>query len=151
MKRRGLWIVTTVVVVIVAIATFIMRRPSSTALSDEAIETVQSRDIEVDIRTDTVTEVLVELGDVTYSTTASKRVHLRNTTNMPLSLTSYRATCRCTWVELPHGTIKPGEWIGFDVLFDSRGEYGTVGNYIDITTSDDRCHIGVWVSAEVIY
>ena len=105
--------------------------------------------IEATIRTDSTTEVLVEFGDVAYSALATKSIRLHNTTNTTLSLLDYKATCRCTWINLPKSPIPAGEYGEAEVIFDSRGERGSVGNYIDITTSDPRCHIGVWISAKV--
>lgn len=105
--------------------------------------------IEATIRTDSVTEVLVELGDVRYSELATKSIRLHNPTETPLSLLDYKATCRCTWIKLPKSPIPAGEYGEAELVFDSRGERGSVGNYIDITTSDPRCRIGVWISAKV--
>ena len=105
--------------------------------------------IEATIRTDSVTEVLVELGDVRYSELATKSIRLHNPTETPLSLLDYKATCRCTWINLPKSPIPAGEYGEAELVFDSRGERGSVGNYIDITTSDPRCRIGVWISAKV--
>ena len=105
--------------------------------------------IEATIRTDSVTEVLVELGDVRYSELATKSIRLHNPTKTPLSLLDYKATCRCTWINLPKSPIPAGEYGEAELVFDSRGERGSVGNYIDITTSDPRCRIGVWISAKV--
>lgn len=106
--------------------------------------------ITTDIRTDSITEVLVELGDVAYSSIATKRLRLKNTTNTTLSLLDYKSTCRCTWISLPNEAIAPGEYGELELTFDSRGEFGSVGNYIDISTSDADCRIGVWMSAKVI-
>lgn len=105
--------------------------------------------IEATIRTDSVTEVLVELGDVPYSELATKSIRLHNPTETPLSLLEYQATCRCTWINLPKLPIPAGEYGEAEVVFDSRGERGSVGNYIDIATSDPRCRIGIWISAKV--
>lgn len=105
--------------------------------------------IEATIRTDSVTEVLAEFGDVRYSELATKSIRLHNPTTSPLSLLEYKATCRCTWINLPSAPIPAGEYGEAELVFDSRGERGSVGNYIDITTSDPRCHIGIWISAKV--
>lgn len=103
-----------------------------------------------DIRTDSVTEVLVELGDVPYSTIATKKIRFNNPTANTLSLLDFKATCRCTWINLPTTGIGAGEYCEAELMFDSRGEFGVVGNYIDISTSDPRCRIGVWISANVV-
>ena len=105
--------------------------------------------LEAIIRTDSVTEVLVELGDVPYSSLATKSIRLHNSTDTPLSLLEYKATCRCTWINLPTAPIPAGEYGEAELVSDSRGEHGSVGNDIDIKTSDSRCHIGIWISADV--
>ena len=101
------------------------------------------------IRTDSITELLVEFEDVSYGATATQTIRLHNNGDAPLSLLSYKSTCRCTWVELPNKAIAPGDFGELELLFDSRGEYGSVGNYVDIATSDSRSRIGIWMSAKV--
>lgn len=110
----------------------------------------ESVGLSAEIRTDTITEFIVEMGKVPYATIATEHLRIKNTTNEPLSLTDYKATCRCTWVELPYHPIAPNEWGELELKFDSRGEHGTVGNFVDIATSDERCRIAIWMSAEVI-
>ena len=110
----------------------------------------ESVGLSAEIRTDTITEFIVEMGKVPYATIATEHLRIKNTTNEPLSFTDYKATCRCTWVELPYHPIAPNEWGELELKFDSRGEHGTVGNFVDIATSDERCRIAIWMSAEVI-
>ena len=119
---------------------------------EEAAETTTEdvAELSADIRTDSITEFIVDFGEVRYGNTATQTIRLRNTTNKPLTLTEYQATCRCTWMELPRYPITSGEWAEAEIFFDSRGEYGTVGNYIEITTSDERCIVAVWMCAEVV-
>lgn len=109
----------------------------------------ESVGLSAEIRTDTITEFVVEMGEVPYATIATEHLRIKNTTDEPLSLTDYKATCRCTWVELPYHPIAPNEWGELELKFDSRGEHGTVGNFVDIATSDERCRIAIWMSAEV--
>ena len=110
----------------------------------------ESVGLSAEIRTDTITEFIVEMGEVPYATVTTEHLRIKNTTDEPLSLTDYKATCRCTWVELPYHPIAPNEWGELELKFDSRGEHGTVGNFVDIATSDERCRIAIWMSAEVI-
>jgi hypothetical protein len=35
------------------------------------------------------------------------------------------------------------------LTFDSRGEWGVVGNYIEVATSNDSAPIVIWISAEI--
>ena len=119
---------------------------------EEAAETAfeETDDLSADIRTDSITEFIVDFGEVRYGDTATRTIRLRNSIDKPLTLTEYQATCRCTWMELPRYPITSGEWAEAEIFFDSRGEYGTVGNYIEITTSDERCRVAVWMCAEII-
>ena len=110
----------------------------------------ESIGLSAEIHTDTITEFVVEMGEVPYATVTTERLRIKNITDKPLSLTDYKATCRCTWVELPYHPIAPNEWGELELKFDSRGEHGTVGNFVDIATSDERCRIAIWMSAEVI-
>lgn len=148
MKRRLLVAVVAVVAAIAVILSMLITRGEQQP--NIASHEATFDGIAADIRTDSITEILVEFGDVSYSTIATKRIRLRNTSDLPLTLVDYKATCRCTWIDLPHGAIAPNEWAEAEVVFDSRGEYGTVGNYIEVITSDDRCRIGIWMSADII-
>lgn len=139
-KRISVW-----AIVVTALMTISCGGKATTTKSTE----LPYQGIEATIRTDSVTEVLIELGDVRYSELATKSIRLHNPTETPLSLLDYKATCRCTWINLPKSPIPAGEYGEAELVFDSRGEHGLVGNYIDITTSDPRCHIGVWISAKV--
>ena len=107
-------------------------------------------DYSAEIRTDSLTELLVEFGDVPYSATAVKSIRLKNTTDKPLVFVGYQATCRCTTIDLPQKAVEPNCWAEAEIKFDSRGEYGSVGNHIEVNTSDERCVISIWISAEVI-
>jgi hypothetical protein len=151
MKRR---VVIGLIVVVVALFAAIRIWDSTTDNRNRKNEVTTSEDLfaglSADIRTDSITEFIVEFGDVPYGATATQRIRLRNTTDKPLSLTEYQATCRCTWIELPRSPIAPKEYAEAEVFFDSRGEYGTVGNYIEIATSDERCRVAVWMSADVV-
>lgn len=150
MSRK--WLVVAVVALlgtIIAVA-LSMRTASVDTNTTEQHSELPYQGLSAEIRTDSVTELLVEFGDVPYSSVAVKQVRLKNTTDTPLALVDYRATCRCTWIELPQQAIAPNEWAEAEVKFDSRGEFGSVGNYIEVSTSDERCIIAVWMSADVI-
>lgn len=149
MKRRW-WIVAGLVAVAMVAAILLTMRTTNTTSPTEAKSALPLYGITAEIRTDSITEVLVEFGDVPYGGIASERIRLRNTSNEPIVLTDYQATCRCTTIGLPRTAIAPNEWAEAEVVFDSRGEFGTVGNYIEVATSDPRCKIGIWTCAEVI-
>ena len=147
---RKLRIVAAIIVVGVVVAmTLYMPKSSNNEVGEEVVSSLPYSPCSADIRTDSITEFIVELGQVPYSALATETIRVRNTTDKPLSLVEYRATCRCTWIELPLQPIAPDAWGEAEIFFDSRGEFGDVGNFIDISTSDERCRIGVWISAEV--
>ena len=97
----------------------------------------------------TTTEVLVDMGTVARSATTHYDITLRNTTDTTLLLLDYEATCRCVWLELPRRALAPNESATLRLWFDSRGEWGTVGNYIGVTSSLDDVALAVWMMAEV--
>ena len=142
------------IVAMVALFAAIRIWDSTTDNSKKSTEAQTSKEeiagLSVDIRTDSITEIIAELGYVPYGAISSQRIRLRNTTDKPLSLVEYQATCRCTWMELPRYPIDPDAWGEIELFFDSRGEFGSVGNYVEITTSNEECRIAVWMSAEVI-
>lgn len=110
---------------------------------------VEYRGLRADIRRDSLSEVMVELGSVAYSTTAEKSIRFTNHTDAPIALLDFTTTCKCTWLELPNKPIEVGESADVKVVFDSRGEYGSIGNYLSVKCSDERANIAIWVSAEV--
>ncbi len=97
-----------------------------------------------------VAEVMVEFGDVKYSNTVSRTITLKNNTNAPIALLDYEATCRCVWLDLPNRAIAPGEEGTITITYDSRGEWGSIGNYLSIETSNKRVKIAIWMSAEIV-
>ena len=97
-----------------------------------------------------VCEVLVEYGNVTYGKTVSHTIYIKNCTTTPIALLDYTTTCRCTWLELPRKAIAPNEEGEVIITFDSRGEWGSVGNYLSIETSNNRCDVAIWMGAEIV-
>lgn len=102
-----------------------------------------------ELRQGEVAEVLIELGEVKYSTTTVRDIRVINRTDSPIVLLDYEATCRCVWLELPRTAIAAGEDAIVKFYYDSRGEFGSIGNYISISTSDSECNIAVWMGAEI--
>lgn len=95
------------------------------------------------------TEVLVDMGVVQRSTTAQYDVVLTNATDTTLLLLDFESTCRCVWLEFPRRAIAPAESVTANLSFDSRGEWGSIGNYISVSTSLEDVGIAVWMCAEV--
>lgn len=115
----------------------------------EAQTEVEYRGLTAELKRDSLCEVMVELGSVAYSTTAEKSIRFTNLTDAPVALLDYTTTCKCTWLELPNEPIEAGGYSDVRLLFDSRGEYGTIGNYLSVKCSDERLNVAIWVSAEV--
>ena len=105
--------------------------------------------IEAEIKRDTVYEVLVDLGRVRYSDTVVKNIRLVNKTDAPIALLDYQTTCRCTWLTLPNSAIAPNDYADIELTFDSRGEFGSIGNFLSIETSDESVEVVVWMSADI--
>lgn len=105
--------------------------------------------IEAEIKRDTVCEVLVDLGCVRYSDTVVKNIRLVNKTDAPIALLDYQTTCRCTWLTLPNTAIAPNDYADIELTFDSRGEFGSIGNFLSIETSDESVEVVVWMSADI--
>ena len=103
-----------------------------------------------ELKEGTVCEVLVEYDCVTYGKTVSHTIYIKNCTTTPIALLDYTTTCRCTWLELPRKAIAPNEEGEVTITFDSRGEWGSVGNYLSIETSNKECEVAIWMGAEII-
>ena len=141
---RKITLVAAVVVVVVATTT---QETPTTEPTTEAKSEYQG--IEAELRSGSVCEVIVDLGSVPYSATATKQIRFTNCTEQPIVLLDYEATCRCTWLTLPTIPIAPNTYADVELTFDSRGEFGSVGNYLSITTSDEQCKVAIWMSAEI--
>lgn len=105
--------------------------------------------IAAEIRGDSLCELLVDIGNVPYSATVVKSLRLTNATDSPLVLVDYSTQCRCMWLEFDRSPIAEGDSRDIELYFDSRGEWGSVGNYMEITTSRDDAPVVLWISAEV--
>lgn len=149
--KRIAAVVAIVVVIALLVAAFAFRAYDS--INDnrrrEELSKVEYRGITAELRRDSLCEVMVELGTVVYSATAEKSIRFTNLTDAPVALLDYTTTCKCTWLELPDKPIEAGGYADVRLLFDSRGEYGSIGNYLSVKCSDDRLNVAIWVSAEV--
>ena len=95
-----------------------------------------------------ICEVLVDFGDVTPSSTVVNNIRIVNRCTTPLILLDHTTQCRCMWLEYSREPITEGTYTDVELTFDSRGEWGTVGNYMEITTSSGR-PIVLWIGAEI--
>ena len=150
--RRSLLIGIVAVVVLVAGAvlyfTVFAPNDDSCTTENEGPERAYSG-IEAEIKRDTVCEVLVDLGRVYYSDTVVKNIRLINKTDAPIALLDYQTTCRCTGLTLPNTAIAPNDYADIELTFDSRGEFGSIGNFLSIETSDESVDVVVWMCAEI--
>lgn len=94
-------------------------------------------------------EVVVDFGVVEPRSIAEREIRVVNQTDNPLVLLDYSTTCRCTTLEFDRKPIYPGGEAVVVLTFDSRGEWGGVGNFLEITTSNPECGFVVWMGATV--
>lgn len=94
-------------------------------------------------------EVVVDFGVVEPRSIAEREIRVVNQTDNPLVLLDYSTTCRCTTLEFDRKPICPGGEAVVVLTFDSRGEWGGVGNFLEITTSNPECGFVVWMGATV--
>lgn len=152
MKSSRKYILAIVALAIVVVAVLIALRPKDEAgvkQGEEAQREVEYRGLKAELKRDSLCEVMVELGSVAYSTTAEKSIRFTNLTDNPIILLDYTSTCKCSWLELPDKPIHAGQSADARLYFDSRGEYGTIGNHLSVRCSDKRVKVAIWLSAEV--
>ena len=94
-------------------------------------------------------EVIAEFGVVEARSVVDVPIRVKNTTNEPIVLLDYSTTCRCTTLALPRTAIEAGGECEVVLTFDSRGEWGSVGNFLEVTTSNPECGFVVWMAAMV--
>ena len=94
-------------------------------------------------------EVIAEFGVVEARSVVDMPIRVRNNTDKPIVLLDYSTTCRCTTLALPRTAIEAGGECEVVLSFDSRGEWGSVGNFLEVTTSNPECGFVVWMAAMV--
>lgn len=94
-------------------------------------------------------EVIAEFGVVEARSVVDMPIRVKNTTNEPIVLLDYSTTCRCTTLALPRTAIEAGGECEVVLSFDSRGEWGSVGNFLEVATSNPECGFVVWMAAMV--
>ena len=94
-------------------------------------------------------EIIVDFDNVQRSSTVSKTIRLTNLSDTPIVLLDYSTQCRCMWLDFERTPIAPNENRDITLTFDSRGEWGSVGNYMEISTSIDSAPIVLWIGAEI--
>jgi hypothetical protein len=94
-------------------------------------------------------EVLAEFGVVEPRSVVEMPIRVINTTDEPIVLVDYSTTCRCTTLELPRTAIEVAGECEVVLTFDSRGEWGNIGNFLEITTSNPECGFVIWMAATI--
>ena len=94
-------------------------------------------------------EVIAEFGVVEARSVVEMPIRVKNNTDEPIVLLDYSTTCRCTTLALPRTAIEAGGESEVTLTFDSRGEWGGVGNFLEVETSNPECGFVVWMAAMV--
>lgn len=125
-------------------------RQQSTADSDVVEEVAAGEEqLVAELVEGSTAEVLADFGDVEPRSVVSKTIRVVNATEEPIVLLDYETTCRCTTLELDHKPIGVGDSRDIVLTFDSRGEWGGVGNFLSVETSNEECALVVWMSAYI--
>lgn len=148
MTRRALILI---VAAVVAVGLFLTARiVDSTADNKSRATAEEACDyITAEVMKSGECEVFVDFGVVPYATTATQHIRLVNGSTEPLVLVDYTTQCKCMWLEFEREPIAVGESVDIVLHFDSRGEWGIVGNYMEIVTSRDDRPIAIWIGAEI--
>lgn len=144
MVRRWL-VVVAVAIVAIGSALILLQRDDNTTTE----ETTTFNGITAEYRGKEYCEVIVDFGYVMPSATVQESIRLTNLSDSPIVLLDYSTQCRCMWLDFERTPIAPNESTDITLTFDSRGEWGSVGNYMEITTSIDSAPIVMWIGAEI--
>lgn len=152
MRRR--WLIALATIIVIATVALALRIADSESDNQRRteIESCAMRCDDPDIVAevdDDLCEVLVEFGSVPRSSTTTKTIRVVNKGSTPLVLLDFSTQCRCMWLDLSDKSIDCGDYCDITLSFDSRGEWGSVGNYMEVITSRDNAPIVLWIAAEV--
>lgn len=152
MRRR--WLIALATIIVIATVALALRIADSESDNQRRteIESCAMRCDDPDIVAevdDDLCEVLVEFGSVPRSSTTTKIIRVINKGSTPLVLLDFSTQCRCMWLDLSDKSIDCGDYCDITLSFDSRGEWGSVGNYMEVITSRDNAPIVLWIAAEV--
>ncbi len=148
MKRSKAIAIVAVVVAALGVAFAILCSPKHNSESN-TVESSPFNGITVEYYGKEYCEVIVDLGDVRRSATVEEYIRLTNRSDSPIVLLDYSTQCRCMWLDFDRTPIAPNESKDIVLTFDSRGEWGSVGNFMEITTSIDSAPIVIWIGAEI--
>lgn len=152
MRRR--WLIALATIIVIATVALALRIADSESDNQRRteIESCPMRCDDPDIVAevgDDLCEVLVEFGSVPRSSTTTKTIRVVNKGSTPLVLLDFSTQCRCMWLDLSDKSIDCGDYCDITLSFDSRGEWGSVGNYMEVITSRDNAPIVLWIAADV--
>lgn len=125
-------------------------KQQSTAGNDDVEEIVATEEeLVAELAEGCTAEVMVDFGDVEPRSIVSKTIRVVNATEEPIVLVDFETTCRCTTLEFDQKPIGVGDSKEIVLTFDSRGEWGGVGNFLSVETSNPECAFVVWMSAYI--
>lgn len=146
---RRVWAIVAVVVALLSIVALVLICNTNHKESLEQAPEVEYNGIVAEYNGEGVCEVLVDMGYVKASSTTITNIRIINRSSAPLVLLDYSTQCRCMWLDLNREPIAPGDKCDIELYFDSRGEWGSVGNFMEITTSNEASPVVLWIGAEV--
>ena len=122
---------------------------AKTKPAEQHAEELKIEELVAELSLGVTSEVLADFGSVEPRSMVSRDIRIVNNTNEPIVLLDYETTCRCTKLEFDRKPIAVGEEAVAVLTFDSRGEWGSVGNFLSVMTSNEECAMVVWMSAYV--
>lgn len=120
-----------------------------TSKSSETVEETTPEVLVAELTEGSTCEVLADFGIVEPRAVEALPIRVINTTEEPIVLLDYTTTCRCTTLDMQRTPIEAGGECEVMLTFDSRGEWGGVGNFLDITTSNPECGFVIWMAATI--
>ena len=144
MTRKKRFAIAAIAIAVIGSVLTLLERDNTTAA-----ETPSFCGITAEYRGTEYCEVIVDFGYVQPSATVQESIRLTNRSDSPIVLLDYSTQCRCMWLDFERKPIVPNESCDITLTFDSRGEWGSVGNYMEITTSHDSAPIVLWIGAEI--
>ena len=120
-----------------------------TSKSGETVEEATPEVLVAELTEGSTCEVLADFGIVEPRAVVALPIRVINTTEEPIVLLDYTTTCRCTTLDMQRTPIEAGGECEVMLTFDSRGEWGGVGNFLDITTSNPECGFVIWMAATI--
>lgn len=117
--------------------------------SRETVEEATPEVLVAELTEGSTCEVLADFGIVEPRAVEALPIRVINTTEEPIVLLDYTTTCRCTTLDMQRTPIEAGGECEVMLTFDSRGEWGGVGNFLDITTSNPECGFVIWMAATI--